>query len=104
MDFVEYLEGLDGLRYARRYAMTIILLIQEMMDRDEIVYGQKIHDIVGGGKKTIFDRIQELELHGFITKQVIDNVYPRVIALQLTDQGHRVADILRMLRDINLDR
>lgn len=104
MDFVEYLEGLDGLRYARRYAMTIILLIQEMTDRDEIIYGQKIHDIVGGGKKTVFDRLQELEEHGFITKHVIEHNYPRIISLRLTDRGHHVATLLRQLKDVDLDR
>lgn len=100
MDFVEYLEGLDGLRCARRFVITVILLIQDYMARGELIYGQLIHRLIGGGRKTLFDRLEELERHGFITKRTIERSYPRTMALKLTENGQRVADILRQLRDI----
>jgi len=101
---VDYLEGLDGLRGARRFVITILLTIQDYMERGEVIYGQLIHRLLGGGKKTVFDRIEELEHHGFIVKRVVDRGYPRIIGLELTERGQEVSAILRQLRDFDLDR
>lgn len=101
MDFIDYLEGV-GVKFARRYVITITLLIYDYSQRGEIIYAQKIHQLIGGGKKTTSDRIRELVDYGIITKRDIMTGYQKVKLLELTERGVSLARIFLQLREFDL--
>jgi DNA-binding HxlR family transcriptional regulator len=93
----EFIEFLD----TRRSVLKVMLTIYDLRAEGEDVTSAEIWRRIGGGNKTIVDRVKELEEYRFIERRE-QRTYPYAKHITLTDRGERFARILDDLREIEL--
>lgn len=92
----EIIEFLD----TRRSAIKVVLSIFDLRSEGPVT-SAKIWRRIGGGNKTIVDRIRELEERGFIEREE-QRSYPYAKHINLTEKGEELAGVLDELRRVEV--
>lgn len=92
-DLIEYLD-------TKRSVIKTILHIFDARGTDEVINTDQIWHSIGGSKRTVLDRVKELEEMDLIQRTELEHHYPYMKVIDLTERGLRLARKLNQLRDV----
>lgn len=92
-DLIEYLD-------TKRSVIRVMLYIFDSRESDDPTNSDRIWRSIGGSKRTVVDRIQELEEMNIIERTELENHYPYMKVINLTERGLRLAEALDQLRNV----